>query len=303
MNLKILLDVLCTEDILIANESRGWAPTWRSFSMCRNIKTLYNFAPPATDEEILCSFAAVREEGNRLQQAVQDERGGLLLRGRRYRGSRRACSPRSKPPHRPRTGKKRRPRRKRASASKVRRAIISTTLPENGQEVGRDLQAQTLRRLTSRALPRWYLVESSASAEPPPCQGDQHNRQRTKAAQDRQEAVVAQDGSGKERSQDPSNRPIKARVNQDGHKHAAFGVVEDPRVHDGQAGGRKDKHHDVECSEFIPRREEQGQVPQAPRGHRGSGSREEDRAADCSRGSANPRQPGSSPSAPPRKST
>jgi hypothetical protein len=27
MNLKILLDVLCTEDILIANESCGWAPT------------------------------------------------------------------------------------------------------------------------------------------------------------------------------------------------------------------------------------------------------------------------------------
>ena len=27
MNLKILLDVLCTEDILIANESCGWAPS------------------------------------------------------------------------------------------------------------------------------------------------------------------------------------------------------------------------------------------------------------------------------------
>src|SRR5215208_2962063 len=25
---------------------------WRSRSMCRNIKTLFNFAPPATDEEI-----------------------------------------------------------------------------------------------------------------------------------------------------------------------------------------------------------------------------------------------------------
>ncbi len=27
MNLKIVLDVLCPEDILIANESRAWAPT------------------------------------------------------------------------------------------------------------------------------------------------------------------------------------------------------------------------------------------------------------------------------------
>jgi hypothetical protein len=27
MNLKIVLDALCTEDIQIANESCGWAPT------------------------------------------------------------------------------------------------------------------------------------------------------------------------------------------------------------------------------------------------------------------------------------
>ncbi len=28
------------------------APVRKGFSMCRNIKTLFNFAPPATDEEI-----------------------------------------------------------------------------------------------------------------------------------------------------------------------------------------------------------------------------------------------------------
>jgi hypothetical protein len=90
-------------------------------------------------------------------------------------------------------------------------------------------------------------------AQPPSCQGNQHNRERAKAAQERQEAVVVKDGSGKELTH-RNGSPIKGRVNQDGHKHAAFGVVEDPRVHDGQAGGRKDKHHDVECSEFVPRR-------------------------------------------------
>ena len=53
--------------------------------MCRNIKTLFNFAPTATDEEIKSRFAAVREETNWLQQAIQDKRGGLLLRSRRDR--------------------------------------------------------------------------------------------------------------------------------------------------------------------------------------------------------------------------
>src|ERR687898_3133026 len=32
-----------------------------------------------------CRLAAVREEGDRLQQAIQEERSGLLLRGRRHR--------------------------------------------------------------------------------------------------------------------------------------------------------------------------------------------------------------------------
>src|SRR5215213_4870403 len=104
------------------------------------------------------------------------------------------------------------------------------------------------------------LVAQTAS-----CQGDQHNRERTKAAQNWQEAVVLQDGSGKERTERNSG-PIKGRVNQDGHKHAAFRVVEDPRVHDGQGGGREDKHNEVESGEYIPRRKEQGQVPQRPEG-------------------------------------
>jgi hypothetical protein len=77
--------------------------------------------------------------------------------------------------------------------------------------------------VTSRARHPSGIGVSSLSlrsvAQLPPCQGDQHNRQRTKAAEDRQQAVVAQDGSGKERSQDPSNRGIKARVQQDGDEH------------------------------------------------------------------------------------
>src|SRR5215212_10237711 len=102
-------------------------------------------------------------------------------------------------------------------------------------------------------------------AQPPPCQGDQYNRERTKAAQDCQEAVVLKDGSGKERTHRNSS-PIKGCVQQDGDEHAAFRVVEDPRVHDGQAGGREGIPDDVACGEFIPRRKEQGQVPQAPKG-------------------------------------
>jgi hypothetical protein len=55
-------------------------------------------------------------------------------------------------------------------------------------------------------------------------------------------------------------------VKQDGHKQAAFRVVEDPRIDDGQASGCEDKHNEVESGEYIPRRKEQGQVPQRPEG-------------------------------------
>ena len=40
--------------------------------MCRNIRTLFNFAPPATDEEIrACS--AVRPEVERVHRTLADE--------------------------------------------------------------------------------------------------------------------------------------------------------------------------------------------------------------------------------------
>src|SRR5215208_759975 len=156
-------------------------------------------------------------------------------------------------------------------ASELRRTPIPRTSVNKGKrKKGGDLHKLKVRAVSPHVRHPSGIGESPLSlrsvAQPPPGHGDQHNRERTKAAQDRQEAVVLQDGSGKERSQDPSNKPIKARVNQDGHKHAAFRVVEDPRVHDGQAGGRKDKHNDVECSELIPRRQEKGQVPQRPEG-------------------------------------
>jgi putative intracellular protease/amidase len=48
--------------------------------MCRNIKTLFNFDPPATDEEIPRGVAAVRAQAERVQRAVEGERGGIRSR-------------------------------------------------------------------------------------------------------------------------------------------------------------------------------------------------------------------------------
>src|SRR5918993_6052681 len=50
--LEARIHARCTEDIPIANESCGWSLVWRPNPMCRNIKTLFNFEPPATEEEI-----------------------------------------------------------------------------------------------------------------------------------------------------------------------------------------------------------------------------------------------------------
>jgi hypothetical protein len=41
-----------TEDKLVANRSCDRHLVWRLRSVCRNIKTLFNFEPPATVEEI-----------------------------------------------------------------------------------------------------------------------------------------------------------------------------------------------------------------------------------------------------------
>ncbi len=53
--------------------------------MCRNIKDAIQLRTTGYGGGDQRRFSAVREEGNRLQQAVQDKRGGLLLRSRRHR--------------------------------------------------------------------------------------------------------------------------------------------------------------------------------------------------------------------------
>ena len=53
--------------------------------MRRHIKPLFNFEPPATDDEIHAAFGAVRAQDQRLQPAVAGERGRLRPRRRRGR--------------------------------------------------------------------------------------------------------------------------------------------------------------------------------------------------------------------------
>jgi hypothetical protein len=43
--------------------------------MCRNIRTLFNFEPPVTNQEDPRSIVAVRKKDHRLQHAVEGERG------------------------------------------------------------------------------------------------------------------------------------------------------------------------------------------------------------------------------------
>ena len=84
--------------------------------MCRNIRTLFNFDPPATDEEIRAS-AAVRPQAERLQQALEGQRG--RVRPGDGRGGRRSPGgswTRSTPL--PRRGIARRWRRPRARATR-----------------------------------------------------------------------------------------------------------------------------------------------------------------------------------------
>jgi hypothetical protein len=51
MNSTLESGACCTEHILIASIVVGHL-VWRPNPMCRNIKTLFNFEPPATDEEV-----------------------------------------------------------------------------------------------------------------------------------------------------------------------------------------------------------------------------------------------------------
>ncbi len=50
--------------------------------MCRSIKTLYNFKPPATEEEIRASCSAVRPEAEWVLEAIQGQRAGVHPSGR-----------------------------------------------------------------------------------------------------------------------------------------------------------------------------------------------------------------------------
>ena len=53
--------------------------------MCRNIKMLFNFDPPVTDEESSCGIASVCEQDQRIHKALQGQRSGISRRCRRNR--------------------------------------------------------------------------------------------------------------------------------------------------------------------------------------------------------------------------
>src|SRR5215204_24723 len=87
---------------------------WRPGYMCRNIKTLFNFEPPATEEEIVAASLQYVRKVTGFNKPSKTTRRPSTPQSKTSRGSRSGCSPRSKLLHRQRTGKKRRPRRKRA---------------------------------------------------------------------------------------------------------------------------------------------------------------------------------------------
>ena len=64
-------------------------------AMCRNIRTLHNFEPPATEDEVHAAGAPVRPQDQRHDEAVEGERGGLRARRRRRDGSDAAACSRS----------------------------------------------------------------------------------------------------------------------------------------------------------------------------------------------------------------
>ena len=53
--------------------------------VCRSIKTLFNFEPPATEEEIRAASLQFVQKAERLQQAVEGQRSGIPRRRRRDR--------------------------------------------------------------------------------------------------------------------------------------------------------------------------------------------------------------------------
>ena len=50
--------------------------------MCRNIRTLYNFEPPATDEEVRAAALQYVRKISGFTKPVAGQRGGLQPRGR-----------------------------------------------------------------------------------------------------------------------------------------------------------------------------------------------------------------------------
>jgi hypothetical protein len=52
MSWKVVSTACCTEDIQIRTCHAVGHLIWRSSSMCRKIKPLFNLEPPATEEEI-----------------------------------------------------------------------------------------------------------------------------------------------------------------------------------------------------------------------------------------------------------
>ena len=56
--------------------------------MCRNIKTLHNFEPPATTDEVSAAALQYVRKVSGVDEAVEGERGGLRARRRRGRRTR-----------------------------------------------------------------------------------------------------------------------------------------------------------------------------------------------------------------------
>ena len=64
--------------------------------MCRNIRTLHNFEPPATEDEIHASALQYVRKISGIDEAVAGERGGVRARGERDRGDDAAAARRAR---------------------------------------------------------------------------------------------------------------------------------------------------------------------------------------------------------------
>jgi hypothetical protein len=60
------------------NQRGPWVSFGSEVNPCRNIKTLFNFDPPVTHEEVRAPRAPVRPQGQR-PTAVKDERSGIQM--------------------------------------------------------------------------------------------------------------------------------------------------------------------------------------------------------------------------------